>query len=55
VEDPQPQGLHLRNQKTCPNKRGHLWLHYRSLGIDVKDGISWFWIGTHAEYDKIVD
>src|SRR5258707_5688008 len=27
VEDPQPQGLHLRNQKTCPNKRGHLCAH----------------------------
>jgi hypothetical protein len=29
-------------------------LHYRALGVDVKDGISWFWIGTHADYDKIV-
>ena len=30
-------------------------LHYRALGIDVNDGISWFWIGTHSGYDKIVD
>jgi len=30
-------------------------LHYRALGIDVNDGISWFWIGTHSDYDKIVD
>jgi hypothetical protein len=29
-------------------------LHYGALGIEVKDGISWFWIGTHAECDKIV-
>ena len=21
---------------------------------EVKDGISWFWIGTHAEYDKLI-
>ncbi|MGQ0835174.1 MAG: ParE family toxin-like protein [Gammaproteobacteria bacterium] len=40
-------------------KVGEYWvarvgLHYRALGIDVSDGISWFWIGTHAEYDKIV-
>ena len=27
---------------------------YRALGIEVKDGISWFWIGTHAEYDRII-
>ncbi|MCC6868560.1 MAG: hypothetical protein IT522_07030 [Burkholderiales bacterium] len=29
-------------------------LYYRALGVAVEDGISWFWIGTHAEYDKIV-
>jgi hypothetical protein len=29
-------------------------LFHRALGVEVEDGISWFWIGTHAEYDKIV-
>lgn len=28
--------------------------HYRALGLDVEDGIYWIWIGTHAEYNKIV-
>ena len=28
--------------------------HYRALGHDVDDGVHWFWIGTHAEYDKLV-
>ena len=28
--------------------------HYRALGVDVPDGILWFWIGTHAEYDRVV-
>ena len=28
--------------------------HYRALGTDVKEGIYWFWIGRHAEYDRIV-
>jgi len=27
---------------------------YRALGIDVDDGILWVWIGTHAEYDKLL-
>jgi hypothetical protein len=27
--------------------------HYRALGIDVKEGVYWIWIGTHAEYDRI--
>jgi hypothetical protein len=30
-------------------------LDYRALGIEVENGISWFWIGTHAEYDKLID
>lgn len=29
-------------------------LNYRSLGVPVPDGIMWFWIGTHAEYDLLV-
>jgi len=24
------------------------------LGVPVTDGIQWFWIGSHAEYDKLV-
>ena len=27
---------------------------YRALGHDVPDGINWFWIGSHAEYDRIL-
>ncbi len=27
---------------------------YRALGVDTDDGILWGWIGTHAEYDKIL-
>jgi len=44
--------LHLK-------KIGRYWsvrvgLHFRALGIDVDDGILWFWIGSHADYDKLV-
>lgn len=27
---------------------------YRALGIKVKNGILWFWIGTHDEYDRLI-
>ncbi len=30
-------------------------LDYRALGVEVEGGILWFWIGTHAEYDKLID
>jgi hypothetical protein len=26
LTDRQPQALHLRNRRNCPNERGHLWL-----------------------------
>lgn len=29
-------------------------LHYRALGIPVPDGVQWFWIGSHTEYDKLL-
>lgn len=29
-------------------------LHYRALGVPVQGGAHWFWIGTHAEYDRLV-
>lgn len=28
--------------------------HYRVLGILDGDAVTWFWIGTHEEYNKIV-
>ena len=29
-------------------------LNYRALGVDVNKGILWFWIGNHAQYDKLI-
>lgn len=29
-------------------------LHYRALGVPVSDGIVWFWIGSHADYDQLI-
>ena len=27
---------------------------YRALGIDSPEGIAWFWIGSHAQYDALI-
>ena len=40
-------------------KVGKYWsvrigLRYRALGIEIEDGLLWFWIGTHAEYDRLI-
>jgi len=51
--DPHHPSLHLK-------RVGRFWscrvgLHYRVLGVDGPDGsLVRFWIGTHADYDKLV-
>jgi len=50
--DPRHPSLHFK-------KLGKYWsvrigAHYRALALEVEGGMQWFWIGTHAEYDKIV-
>ena len=27
---------------------------YRALAVEAPDGLVWFWVGTHAEYDKLL-
>lgn len=29
-------------------------LYYRAIAVEVSNGLLWFWIGTHDEYDKII-
>ena len=38
---------------------GRFWsvrvsLNHRALGVDVEDGILWFWIGTHDDYERLI-
>ncbi len=28
--------------------------HYRALAVDHEGGLLWFWIDSHAEYDKMM-
>ena len=50
--DAKHPSLHLK-------KVGKYWsvrvgIKHRALGIELDDGILWFWIGTHGEYEKMV-
>jgi hypothetical protein len=50
--DPRHPSLHFK-------KVGRFWsarvgMHYRALAVEADDGLVWFWIGTHAEYDKLL-
>ncbi|MEO5763061.1 MAG: hypothetical protein ABIR28_12195 [Vicinamibacteria bacterium] len=50
--DPRHASLHLK-------RIGAVWSvrvgdRYRALGHDVPGGVQWFWIGSHAEYDRLI-
>jgi hypothetical protein len=50
--DPRHPSLHFR-------RVGRLWsvrvgIGYRALAVDDPDGPIWFWIGSHAEYDRTI-
>jgi hypothetical protein len=51
--DSRHPSLHLK-------RIGQLWsvrvgLHYRALGLDKPGAVIWFWIGTRAEYDRLIE
>jgi hypothetical protein len=40
-------------------KVGRFWsvrigAHHRALAVEALDGLVWFWIGTHADYDRLL-
>jgi hypothetical protein len=40
--------------KTKPIFSVRITLSYRAIGVKEKSTMIWFWIGTHAEYDKLI-
>lgn len=44
--------LHLKKIRNYWSVR--IGIKYRALGIENNEGIIWFWIGNHAEYDKLI-
>ena len=50
--DPRHPSLHFKQVGLFRSVR--VGYHYRALGVDIPDGVLWFWIGTHAEYDALV-
>lgn len=50
--DPRYPSLHLK-------QIGRFWsvrvgLRHRALGVSASDGIVWFWIGNHKDYDRML-
>ena len=51
-QDPKHPSLHFK--KIDEYWAVRVGIHYRALAVEIKNGILWFWIGSHAEYDKII-
>lgn len=50
--DPRHRSLRLKRVGRFYSAR--VGLAHRALGIEIPDGILWFWIGNHAEYEKLI-
>jgi hypothetical protein len=50
--DPRHPSLHFK--KTGEYRSVRVGLRYRALAVEVPEGLIWFWIGTHSDYDKLL-
>jgi hypothetical protein len=55
LTDPTHPSLHFRRLQGSEDRFTiRIGDHYRALGKLRDDTITWVWIGTHAEYDRLV-
>lgn len=48
-----PQHPSLRFKRVGEYWSVRVGLSFRAVGIDAPNGILWFWIGLHEEYDRL--
>jgi len=51
-DNPQHPSLHFKRVGRFFSVR--VGSAHRALGVESPDGIVWFWIGSHDEYDQII-
>ncbi|KAB2881714.1 MAG: hypothetical protein F9K38_09470 [Pseudorhodoplanes sp.] len=49
-----PQHPSLRLKKVGRYWSARIGLHHRALALEVNEGLLWFWIGSHADYDALI-
>jgi hypothetical protein len=55
ADDPAHPGLRFKRvHPTRPIYSVRITRDYRALGVRDGEDIVWFWIGSHAEYDKML-
>ena len=51
--NPYHPSLQLKNIENYHSVR--VGLKYRALAVEVTGGLLWFWIGSHSDYDKLIN
>jgi hypothetical protein len=49
-----PRHPSLQFKKVGPYWSARVGARHRALAGEASDGLVWFWIGTHADYDKLL-
>jgi len=52
--DPKHPSHHFKLLASQRVYSARVGLQYRTLGLPTADSVHWFWIGTHADYDRLV-
>jgi len=52
-KDPKHPSLRLKKIASALYS-ARIGLHYRALATETSDGLIWFWIGSHADYDHLL-
>jgi len=51
--NPRHPSLHFKKIEQFYSVR--IGLRHRALAIEVQDGLLWFWIGSHSDYDRMIE
>jgi len=50
--DPFQPSLHFK--KVGRFRSARVGIQFRALAVEIEDGLLWFWIGNHAEYERMI-
>lgn len=53
-QNPAHPSLQFKSVGSARFRSVRIGLYYRALGIPVDNGVQWFWIGSHADYDMLI-
>ncbi|MFH1563232.1 MAG: hypothetical protein ABIF11_07455 [Nitrospirota bacterium] len=49
-----PRHLSLHLKKVGKYWSARVGRKYRTIAVEIDEGLIWFWIGTHPEYDRLL-